>query len=457
MNRCQDHCLSTSYPFLLRCVAALLGLIFLLQGTPVFAASTSETAPNPVYGVAFIDEDGDQQRAFFELGLSDVAIQVWPDVDGDGQIDAASMLVDEEITGSEGGFLFAELPVGIYILKAVKPEGYDATTELEKQLILTDGDAGGGIEINFGLTPAAGGSDDLDDIGDVCDNLGSTLYLSSTTGGWMGDVRFRDEDILACDGANGGWQLTTRLRDFGITIDVTAMAFLPDGTQLLVFNRDTNVPEIGAVTGRDIVHFDKATGQFALYFQGSDVGLIRNRERIDGLAVLADGSLVISLRGRLRMADGTRYNDEDLLRFVPTMLGDETRGEWSLYLDGSDIGLGSAGGDIRDFWINEVAGDIYFANRSGFTLGDQLVTMSDIAVCHVTSLGDDSACDLDIFWRGADFGFGDEKIDAMEIGAVDLLAASVDPRSDDDSIDDLEEDIFDTEDEFIFIPLIVTR
>ena len=83
--------------------------------------------------------------------------------------------------------------------------------------------------------------------------------------------------------------------------------------------------------------------QYELYFDGSDAGLSTSAEDIDAFTMLQDGSIVISTAGSFSVpavGGGTLTGSgEDLLRFVPSLLGPATAGAWSIYFDGSDVGL----------------------------------------------------------------------------------------------------------------------
>jgi len=109
------------------------------------------------------------------------------------------------------------------------------------------------------------------------------------------------------------------------------------------------------VTGQDIVHFytpDGTNYQYDLYFDGSDVGLTKGTEKIDGFSVwppeyfdlLAPdvtmpydchaGVIFISTRGNYRVSsiqmNGSQLigNGSDVLAFCATNLGADTAGFW---------------------------------------------------------------------------------------------------------------------------------
>jgi hypothetical protein len=140
-----------------------------------------------------------------------------------------------------------------------------------------------------------------------------------------------------------------------VLLDVDAFSVIDANTILMSFN----LPVIGGlgvlpgisttVDSYDIVQFtgtlgDATSGTFSIYFDGSDVGLGSSppilpgvQENIDAFEVLSDGSLVLSTVGAVGVT-GVSGGPEDLIRCVGTF-GPTTTCTWSMYFDGSDVGL----------------------------------------------------------------------------------------------------------------------
>ncbi len=130
---------------------------------------------------------------------------------------------------------------------------------------------------------------------------------------------------------------------------INAFALLPNNELLLVTDGRHSVS--GAVgDDEDILRFSPTRtgsvtrGAWSTYFDGSDVGLGPNtagvRVGIDGLSVLNNGQLVISLDSNSDFPlAGLNVADEDLLLFDPAQTGATTRGSWTKYFDGSDVQL----------------------------------------------------------------------------------------------------------------------
>ncbi len=126
---------------------------------------------------------------------------------------------------------------------------------------------------------------------------GDQLYLSSTSGGTVGGVTFTSSDVIKQNVATGTWSMVLDLSDVGITNNLDAVARLADGSFLLSFASSTAIAGVGTVADSDIVKFtpttigDSTAGTFAMYFDGSDVGLSTTNEDIDAVSVISQWAL----------------------------------------------------------------------------------------------------------------------------------------------------------------------
>jgi len=246
---------------------------------------------------------------------------------------------------------------------------------------------------------------------------GATLYLSLTSGQTLGGISAADEDILSFDGTH--WSLYFDSSDVGVkTPDLVAFAILDADTLLMSFSSAFTVNGIVA-TPQDVLRFEATSlgsdtaGSFSLYFDGSDVSLTTTTEEIDGLSSLPDGRLLISTTGNPSIPDLVGGQDEDVLAFTPTSLGDVTRGTWSLYFDGSDVGLHATGEDVDAL---DVAGDqIYLSTRGDFAVNGLSGFDEDVFVCTVYSLGEVTACDYSspLFFDGSNWELTGNDVDAF--------------------------------------------
>ncbi len=80
-------------------------------------------------------------------------------------------------------------------------------------------------------------------------------------------------------------------------------------------------------------------GSFAMYFDGSDVGLSTTAdEDVDAAGVTAAGTILLSTLGPFSVT-GVSGDDEDVVEFSPTSLGTTTSGTYQMYLDLSALGI----------------------------------------------------------------------------------------------------------------------
>ena len=134
--------------------------------------------------------------------------------------------------------------------------------------------------------------------------------------------------LSAFDGA------LTSLDDVTVTVNAATLYFSAGTVQTL-----SGVP----VTPQDIVAFDGSS--FSLLLDGSDVGLDASSEDIDAFAILPDGHLLVSTKGSFTVS-GLSGKDEDVIELTPSVLGATTTGTWSMYFDGSTVGLEASGEDV---------------------------------------------------------------------------------------------------------------
>jgi hypothetical protein len=247
------------------------------------------------------------------------------------------------------------------------------------------------------------------------------LYLSSTSNGTAGGVAFADEDILQHNRATGAWAMYFDGSDVGITSDIDAFALMSDGTILLSLVSDITVGSLGIVDESDIIRFTPTSlgattaGTFDWYFDGSDVGLTTSAEDIDSIDFAPDGRLIISTGGSFSVT-GASGNDEDLIAFTATSLGSTTAGTWSLYFDGSDVELNqSSTEDVNEIWIDPANNQIYLTTVGAFTVTGVSGDGADVFLCTAGTLGATTTCTYTSYWDGSANGFAGEVVDGLDI------------------------------------------
>ncbi|MEW5987398.1 MAG: VWA domain-containing protein [Chloroflexota bacterium] len=190
----------------------------------------------------------------------------------------------------------------------------------------------------------------------------ATLYLSSTTNGSAGGVNFGDEDVLSYDTATATWAKYLDLSDVGLlNADVDAVALLADGSVLLSLDAAFNIPVLGAV------------------------------------------------------------DDSDVVKFIPTSTGNNTAGTFEMYFDGSDVGLTTNNEDVDGIDFSP-AGNLLVSTVGNASVPGVAATDEDLLEFTATSLGWNTAGTWGLYFDGSDVGLGD--LSSEDVGGVWVEASS---------------------------------
>ena len=137
-------------------------------------------------------------------------------------------------------------------------------------------------------------------------------------------------------------------------------------------------------------------------------------EDIDALGIAVNGRLLISTSGAAHVVSLVAA-DEDLLLFDPANTGSDTAGLWSLYLDGSDVGLTAACEDLSGVGVGSDQA-LYLSAAGAFSVPGVAGNDHDVFHCRLLAVGETSQCDFSagIQWDGARHGFSAEKIDGLD-------------------------------------------
>lgn len=352
----------------------------------------------------------------------------------------------------------SELESGVYSASLCIESNDESTPLVEVPVSLTVGDAGGGGGTVVIPNPDA-----------------SAVYLSSTSSGRVGDIEFRDEDILVYDPVSETWAIYfdgSNLSSAVATNDVDGFELLEDGNLLISFERPLRIGDLD-VDDSDIVLFqgesygeNNTAGAFSLYFDGSAYGLTRDNEDVVAIAIALDGHLMISTIGHVDLAPPELSGlDEDLFKFDGTT--------WSLYFQGQQIEMQTRDEDIRAAWVDPESGDIYFSTRGDYSVSGGLSGDADDIVHCTMSAG---SCTTSLFWNGDTTEFGGERIDGIGMGAafapeagagsaannapavVDFSGADTsevfDESQDEDELDGAEVEDAPAAEHFLYLPLV---
>lgn len=196
----------------------------------------------------------------------------------------------------------------------------DGVARLPSGEILYSVDAAGTITGLVG-GPSGGSVDDSDIIRFTPTTLGTTtagthnFYFDGSDVG----LTANDEDVDAISLTSTGGLVLSTLGAFGVT------GVSGQDEDLFVFTATS----LGSVTA----------GSFAMYFDGSDVGLsTNNSEDVDAAGITSAGTILFSTLGAFSVT-GASGTDEDIFEFAPTSLGETTAGSFTFTLDLSSLGI----------------------------------------------------------------------------------------------------------------------
>jgi hypothetical protein len=200
---------------------------------------------------------------------------------------------------------------------------------------------------------------------------------------------------MAFDGSEAG--LPNRAH-----IDAVALA---GEEYLMSFTDPVNVPGVGRVDDSDIIVYDGSA--YDLWLDGFDFGLTTNDEDVDSLEVLDDGTIIVSVLGQGQVP-GVSMRGEDLIAL-------DTEDEWSLYFDGSDVGL-TTSQELVDAAAIDAAGSLDLSTTGRLSAGGFAADDDDVAVFEPTELGEDTEGSFTgLLINGSDLGIATNDIVAVEV------------------------------------------
>jgi len=192
------------------------------------------------------------------------------------------------------------------------------------------------------------------------------------------------------------------------------------------------------VANEDIVFFDGTA--FSLAFDGSDVGI--TNLRIDGLARISANAVLLSFDAdRVVPGIAGTVDDSDIVRFDGS-LGAVTSGTFSMYFDGSDVGLTTTAHDVDAVELLP-NGHLLVSTTGSATVSGVAVVDEDLLEFVPTSIGNVTAGTFSMHFDGSDVALNTnsgEDVDGVAVDAsgkihlstLDLFAVTGVSGEDDD-------------------------
>lgn len=148
----------------------------------------------------------------------------------------------------------------------------------------------------------------------------------------------------------------------------------------------------------DLIYFDGTN--YSLLFDGSDVGL--TNAEISGFSRISPTEFLLSFVTSESITGVGTVAPQDIVKFTSSSLGDTTAGTFSMYFDGSDVGLTTTGEKINSIKV-QTDGSLILATTGNFSLGSISGVKQDLFVCRGGTRGASSSCNyLYIFFDGSD-------------------------------------------------------
>ena len=162
--------------------------------------------------------------------------------------------------------------------------------------------------------------------------------------------------------------------------------------------------KVGGVnfSGVDVLALDIETGTWSKFFEGKDVNVSTN---LTGFTFTPDNCLLITFDGNEKKLGLGIVKPHDVLKFCPTSLGTTTAGTWSIYLDGSDVGL-TTDGEKLDALELLPDGRLLLSTKGDFSVKDAGNNTlagrdEDVLVFTPTSLGTNTAGSFAMYLDGS--------------------------------------------------------
>lgn len=162
----------------------------------------------------------------------------------------------------------------------------------------------------------------------------------------------------------------------------------------------------------DLLAYDLTTGAWAILFDGSDVGLAN--VDLKNFQLLTDNSILMSFDARISLPGAGTVERSDIVRFTPISLGLTTAGSWTLYFDGSDVGLADSG-EYLDALGLDAAGRLLISTEGTFKVGTLTAQDEDLVAFTATSWGSTTAGSWAFYFDGSDVALTDGSEDINSV------------------------------------------
>ena len=215
----------------------------------------------------------------------------------------------------------------------------------------------------------------------------------------------------------------------------TATPTLPLADPILYFSLASSGTVGGlSVANEDIVGWNGAS--FSLYFDGSDAGVANFT--IDAFSIVSPTELLLSFANAGSVPGiASTVDDSDIVKFSTTS------GSFSLYFDGSDVGLSSSSEDIDAIELLS-NGHLLVSTASSFSVPGVSGADEDVIEFTVGSLGAATTGTWSLYFDGSDVALNDssEDIDGLALDGAGQIYLSTTGSFSVPGLSGADEDVF---------------
>lgn len=174
------------------------------------------------------------------------------------------------------------------------------------------------------------------------------------------------------------------------------------------------------------------------FFDGSDVGL--SNFSIDAFAVLSSNEVLLSFTAGGVIAK-LSVDDSDIVRFTATSLGENTSGSFSVYFDGSDVGLTTIGEDVDAIEVLP-NGNLLLSTTGDFAVDGLTGGTEDILEFASTSLGSSTSGSWSAYFDGSDVDLATQNVDGLAVEVAGDIYLSTSGNFSVPGLSGADEDVF---------------
>jgi len=193
-----------------------------------------------------------------------------------------------------------------------------------------------------------------------------------------------------------------------------------------------------SVDDEDIVSFNGTT--YSMFFDGSDVGV--SSEDINGFAILdVNNTVLLSFTDSFSLSGVGTVDDSDIVQFTGTF-GSTTSGTFSMYFDGSAVGLTTGDEDVDAFELLS-DGSLIISTVGNFSVTGASGADEDLVRCAGT-FGATTSCTWSMHFDGSDVGLADsgEDVDTVAVASNGDIYLSTDASFSVPGVSGVDEDVF---------------